>query len=136
MTHAWACAIQIQESGIKFTSECAASGCDERKSSMNNIDSDTAIRRCAFAHIRRLTELGDGLTAADLAPEFQFAGVRIPLFATSSLMSATKLSPSKENGKFARRTPRSAHQRASVQRSSLNTVPSFITKETLPGAPS
>jgi putative restriction endonuclease len=43
------------------------------------MDSDTAIRLAAFARIRQLTELRDGLTASDLAPGFQFEGLRIPL---------------------------------------------------------
>lgn len=32
------------------------------------MDNDTAIRQCAFAHVRQLTELRDPLTARDLAP--------------------------------------------------------------------
>ena len=43
------------------------------------MDSDTGMRLAAFAHIRRLLELRDGLTASDLAPGFQFEGLRIPL---------------------------------------------------------
>src|ERR1700733_3657499 len=46
---------------------------------MINVDSDTAIRLAAFAHIRRLNELRDVLTAGDLAQGFQFEGERIPL---------------------------------------------------------
>jgi putative restriction endonuclease len=46
---------------------------------MINVDSDTAIRLAAFAHIRRLNELRDVLTAGDLAQGFQFEGARIPL---------------------------------------------------------
>jgi putative restriction endonuclease len=46
---------------------------------MSDMDSDTAIRLAAFARIRQLTELRDGLTASDLAPGFQFEGLRIPL---------------------------------------------------------
>ena len=42
---------------------------------MSAMDSDTAMRLTAFAHIRRLIELRDGLTASDLAPGFQFGGV-------------------------------------------------------------
>jgi len=46
---------------------------------MSNKDSDTAMRLAAFAHIRRLNELRDGLTAGDLAQGFQVEGARIPL---------------------------------------------------------
>jgi putative restriction endonuclease len=45
---------------------------------MSDMDSDTAMRLAAFARIRQLTGLRDGLTASDLAPGFQFGGVRIP----------------------------------------------------------
>jgi putative restriction endonuclease len=44
-----------------------------------DMDSDTAMRLAAFAHIKQLLELRDALTASDLAPGFQFEGVRIPL---------------------------------------------------------
>jgi putative restriction endonuclease len=43
------------------------------------MDSDTAIRLAAFAHIRQLIERRDALTASDLKPGLQFGGVRIPL---------------------------------------------------------
>ena len=46
---------------------------------MTNMDSDTAMRMAAFAHIKRLVELPDVLTADDLAQGFQFGGVRLPL---------------------------------------------------------
>jgi putative restriction endonuclease len=46
---------------------------------MSNMDSDTAMRLAAFAHIRQLLELRDALTAGDLKPGFQFGGARIPL---------------------------------------------------------
>jgi len=43
------------------------------------MDSDTAMRLAAFAHIRQLSEGRDRLTASDLKPGFQFGGERIPL---------------------------------------------------------
>jgi putative restriction endonuclease len=43
------------------------------------MDIDTAIRQAAFAHLRRLIELRDVLTAQDLAAGFEFQGARIPL---------------------------------------------------------
>jgi putative restriction endonuclease len=46
---------------------------------MSDMDSDTAMRLAAFAHIRQLLELRDALTASDLKPGFQFGGERIPL---------------------------------------------------------
>jgi putative restriction endonuclease len=46
---------------------------------MSEMDSDTAMRLAAFAHVRRLIELRDALTASDLSPGFQFEGARIPL---------------------------------------------------------
>jgi hypothetical protein len=46
---------------------------------MSDMDSDTAMRLAAFAHIRQLIELRDVLTASDLAAGFQFEGARIPL---------------------------------------------------------
>ncbi len=46
---------------------------------MSNTDSDTAMRSAAFAHVRNLSDVRDCLTASDLAPGFQFGGVRIPL---------------------------------------------------------
>lgn len=45
--------------------------------SMNGID--TRIRKAAFDHVRRLTEIKQHLTAADLKPGFMFEGQRIPL---------------------------------------------------------
>ena len=41
-------------------------------------DQDTAIRMTAFEHLRRLSEVRDHLTAADLKPGFIFNGERIP----------------------------------------------------------
>ena len=41
-------------------------------------DQDTAIRMTAFEHVRRLSEVHDHLTAADLKPGFMFNGERIP----------------------------------------------------------
>jgi hypothetical protein len=38
---------------------------------MRDMDSNTAMRSAAFAHIGKLIELRDGLTAGDLAPGFQ-----------------------------------------------------------------
>jgi putative restriction endonuclease len=46
---------------------------------MSSMDSDTAMRSAAFAHVRGLIELRDVLTADDLAQGFQFDGSRIPL---------------------------------------------------------
>jgi putative restriction endonuclease len=40
---------------------------------------DTAIRMTAFEHVRRLGEVHDYLTAAELKPGFTFNGERIPL---------------------------------------------------------
>ncbi len=37
---------------------------------MSEMDFDTAMRLAAFAHIGRLLELRDGLTASDLKPGF------------------------------------------------------------------
>jgi putative restriction endonuclease len=45
---------------------------------MSDMDTDTAMRLAAFAHIKQLIELRDVLTASDLKPGFQF-GARIPL---------------------------------------------------------
>jgi hypothetical protein len=41
---------------------------------MSDLDSDTAMRLAAFAHVKQLIELRDALTASDLAPGFQFGG--------------------------------------------------------------
>jgi putative restriction endonuclease len=41
-------------------------------------ESDTLIRMAAFDHVRRLSEVRDHLTAADLKPGFVFQGERIP----------------------------------------------------------
>jgi putative restriction endonuclease len=46
---------------------------------MSDMDTDTAMRMAAFAHIRQLLELRDAMTASDLKPGFQFWGERIPL---------------------------------------------------------
>ena len=46
---------------------------------MIKADSDAAMRLAAFAHIKKLTEVRDVLTARDLAPGFQFEGMCIPL---------------------------------------------------------
>jgi len=43
------------------------------------IDQDTTIRMTAFEHLRRLSEVHDHLTAAQLTPGFTFNGERIPL---------------------------------------------------------
>jgi len=40
---------------------------------------DGAMRAEAFAHVRRLSEIHDHLTAKELAPGFLFRGERIPL---------------------------------------------------------
>ena len=40
---------------------------------------DTLMRLAAFEHVRRLTEVHDHLTAAELKPGFLFRGERIPL---------------------------------------------------------
>jgi len=42
-------------------------------------DRDTLMRMAAFEHVRRLGEIHDPLTAADLKPGFMFDGERIPL---------------------------------------------------------
>jgi putative restriction endonuclease len=42
-------------------------------------DQDTLMRFADFEHVRRLTELHDHLTAADLTPGLMFQGERIPL---------------------------------------------------------
>jgi putative restriction endonuclease len=41
--------------------------------------SDTLMRTAAFDHVRRLCEVHDHLTAAELKPGFLFQGERIPL---------------------------------------------------------
>jgi putative restriction endonuclease len=46
---------------------------------MSEQDADTLIRMAAFEHVRRLTEVHDHLTAAELKPGFIFGGERIPL---------------------------------------------------------
>jgi putative restriction endonuclease len=43
------------------------------------MDSDSTIRQAAFAHLRRLMELRDVLSAEDLSAGFQYEGTRIPL---------------------------------------------------------
>lgn len=40
---------------------------------------DTLMRQAAFEHVRRLSEIHDHLTAAELKPGFKFDGKRIPL---------------------------------------------------------
>ena len=42
-------------------------------------DQDALMRMAAFEHVRRLGEIHDPLTAADLKPGFMFNGERIPL---------------------------------------------------------
>lgn len=46
---------------------------------MSEQDIDTLIRIGAFEHVRRLVEVHDHLTAAELKPGFIFGGERIPL---------------------------------------------------------
>jgi putative restriction endonuclease len=46
---------------------------------MNEADNDAVVRQVAFDHVRRLTEIHDYLTAAELRPGFEFRGERIPL---------------------------------------------------------
>ena len=46
---------------------------------MDEADRDTLMRMAAFDHIRRLNEVHDHLTAAELKPGFIFRGERIPL---------------------------------------------------------
>jgi putative restriction endonuclease len=46
---------------------------------MDDADRDTFIRTVAFEHIRRLSEIHDHLTVAELRPGFMFEGERIPL---------------------------------------------------------
>lgn len=46
---------------------------------MRDQDTDTFMRMAAFDHVRRLSELHDHLTAAELRPGFVFDGERIPL---------------------------------------------------------
>jgi hypothetical protein len=41
---------------------------------MSNIDSDTAMRLATFAHIGKLLELRDALTAGDFAPAAKSQG--------------------------------------------------------------
>lgn len=40
---------------------------------------DVLIRNAAFEHVRKLSEIHDHLTAAELKPGFIFEGERIPL---------------------------------------------------------
>jgi putative restriction endonuclease len=42
-------------------------------------DTDSAMRVCAFNHVRRLSELYPHLTTKELSPGFNFNGTRIPL---------------------------------------------------------
>jgi len=53
------------------------------------MNSDTAMRVAAFAHIRQLLELRDRLSASDLAQGFQFGGVRVPLINPRRIRFAT-----------------------------------------------
>jgi len=46
---------------------------------MSEPDRDALVRTAAFAHVRRLGELHDHLTAKELNPGFLFEGKRIPL---------------------------------------------------------
>lgn len=46
---------------------------------LSDDESEALIRMAAFEHVRRLSEIHDHLTAADLKPGFVFAGERIPL---------------------------------------------------------
>ena len=46
---------------------------------MTDDDLDTPMRMAAFEHVRRLGEVHDHLTAAELKPGFVFEGERIPL---------------------------------------------------------
>ncbi len=46
---------------------------------MSEGDVDTLVRMAAFAHVRRLAEVHDHLTATELRPGFVFNGERIPL---------------------------------------------------------
>jgi putative restriction endonuclease len=46
---------------------------------VSDIDGDTATRLAAFAHVKELNEVREGLTAGDFAAGFKFECVRIPL---------------------------------------------------------
>jgi putative restriction endonuclease len=46
---------------------------------MGDAGHDTLLRLAAFEHVRRLSQVRDHLTAAELSPGFVFAGERIPL---------------------------------------------------------
>ena len=46
---------------------------------MTDHERDTLIRMAAFAHVRKLGEIRDHLTATELKPGFVFQGERIPL---------------------------------------------------------
>jgi putative restriction endonuclease len=46
---------------------------------MVDADADTQMRMAAFEHVRRLGEIHDHLTGAELKPGFVFGGDRIPL---------------------------------------------------------
>lgn len=46
---------------------------------VNDSELDGLIRMAAFEHVRRLSEMHDHLTAAELAPGFTYEGERIPL---------------------------------------------------------
>jgi putative restriction endonuclease len=46
---------------------------------VGNVDRDTLMRLAALAHIRKLGEMLDHLTAIELKPGFMFQDERIPL---------------------------------------------------------
>ena len=46
---------------------------------MNEAIQDTLMRMAAFEQVRRLSEIHDHLTAADLKQGFNFGGARFPL---------------------------------------------------------
>ncbi len=46
---------------------------------MNESDWDIVLRMAAFEHVRRLSEVHDHLTAAELKPGFIFDSARVPL---------------------------------------------------------
>jgi putative restriction endonuclease len=49
------------------------------RASMSDHGEDTVLRLAAFEHVRKLGQIHDHLTAADLKPGFVFEGERIPL---------------------------------------------------------
>jgi hypothetical protein len=62
----------IEQPGVQATHGCV-NGPARRRIDM---DSDTAMRLAAIAHIRQLLEVRDALTASDLKPGFQFEASR------------------------------------------------------------